>query len=244
VWRRRLHTNIKVLGVIPARGGSKGVLRKNIRLLAGQPLISYAIESAKDSERLTSFMVSTDDEEVASVAKDFGADVLMRPAHLAEDATPMLPVMQHALVEAEKLHHLKYDYLMILQPTAPKRTAQDIDNSIAVIEKTGAESLTSLYRVEDSHPSRMYTLEGGKMVKVMEEPAGALRQALPEVFHRNGCIYLSSRELILDKAQILDDACVPYIMSEENSVNIDTELDLEYAEFIFQRNAKDDAKQS
>ena len=105
----------KVLGIIPARGGSKGVLRKNIRDLAGKPLIAYSIGSAKNSQYLTDFVVSTDDQEIADVARSFDAEVMMRPAHLAEDKTPMLPVLQHTLAQMEQKNGCQYDFIMILQ---------------------------------------------------------------------------------------------------------------------------------
>jgi CMP-N-acetylneuraminic acid synthetase len=127
---------------------------------------------------------------------------------------------------------------MIIQPTAPMRSAAVIDEAIKNVILHQCDSLVSLYQVEDCHPSRMYIIDDGVMTKVMEEPAGALRQALPAIYHRNGCIYLSSRELLLEKSLIVGDTCFPYIMPASRSVNIDTELDLEYAEFIFQRNLK------
>lgn len=224
----------KILGIIPARGGSKGVKRKNVRLLDGKPLISYAIESAKTSKYLTKFFVSTDDQEIASVASDFGAEVLPRPKELAEDKTPMIPVLQHALLESEKKYDTQFDYLIILQPTAPMRTAEDIDQAILQIVDSKSNSLVSLYEVEDCHPARMYRIEEGKLQPIMAEPKGALRQALPAVFHRNGIIYISTRELILS-GQIMDDTCTPFIMDASKSVNIDTEQDLEYAEFVFSK---------
>tara|TARA_R110001599_G_scaffold346197_1_gene571206 strand:- start:3423 stop:4151 length:729 start_codon:yes stop_codon:yes gene_type:complete len=236
MWRRNLPTKQKtILGVIPARGGSKGVHRKNVRLLSGKPLIAYSIEAALQSTCLTNFYVSTDDAEISEVASSYGAPVIRRPDGLAQDKTPMLPVLQHAVLEAEKLNGIKYDYVMIIQPTAPKRSSADIDNAFHQIVVEGKESLVSVYKVEDCHPSRMYRVDNGTMVKVMAEPEGSLRQALPDVYHRNGCIYISTRELILGSCKILSDDCIPFIMSEENSVNIDTELDLEYAEFVFQK---------
>ena len=238
-----MHINkIKTLGIIPARGGSKGVLRKNIRYLAGKHLIGHSIESAQKSEYLTNILVSTDDKEIANISHQYGSTVLIRPHSLAQDDTPMLPVIKHALIESERLNQQKYDYVVILQPTAPLRTANDIDSAIEKVVINKSNSLVSLYRVEDAHPSRMYTIENGNLNKVMNEPQGALRQRLKDVFHRNGCIYISSRDLILNKDLIMDDSCYPYIMPIENSLNIDTELDLEYAEFLYARNLKNNEK--
>ena len=230
-----LTNNLRVLGIVPARGGSKGVPRKNIRLLRGKHLIGYSIESALESDYLTDIVVSTDDAEIAYISESYGATVLNRPESLAQDKTPMLPVLQHVLVQAEALNEVSYDYIMILQPTAPMRTAMDIDNAIKVVIEKQCDSLVSLYLVEDCHPSRMYTIDNGLLSKVMSEPDGALRQELPPVYHRNGCIYLTSRELLMERGELVSDACCPYIMPVERSINIDTALDLEYAEFIFSR---------
>lgn len=234
-----LTNSLRVLGIIPARGGSKGVPRKNIRLLRGKHLIGYSIESALGSGYLTDILVSTDDAEIASISESYGATVLKRPQSLAQDKTPMLPVLQHGLTQAEALNGSRYDYIMILQPTAPMRTAIDIDNAIKVVMEEGCDSLVSLYQVEDCHPSRMYTIDNGLLMKVMSEPDGALRQALPAVYHRNGSIYLMSRALLMEKGEIVSNSSYPYVMPAERSLNIDTELDLEYAEFIFQRQLGD-----
>lgn len=231
-----MHTDIeiRVLGVIPARGGSKGVKRKNVRILHGKPLIAYSIQSAQESKFLSEFIVSTDDDEISRVATEFGAAVIARPPNLAQDKSPMLPVLQHALIEAENRFNTKFDYLMILQPTAPLRCAVDIDDAILKMQSNKSDSLVSLYEVEDCHPARMYTLKREKLTKVMEEPKGSLRQALPSVYHRNGCIYMTSRELLM-KGEIMGADCIPHIMDIARSVNIDTEQDLEYAEFVFSR---------
>lgn len=224
----------KILAVVPARGGSKGVKRKNVRLLAGTPLIGHTIVAAKDSGLLSHIVVSTEDEEIANVSRSFGCEVVNRPIDLAQDNTPMIPVLRHALEVCEDKYNCVYDFVMILQPTAPLRTASLIDDSITKFIQSKKSSLVSLYQVEDAHPSRMYTIINGKLKKIMEEPANALRQSLPPVYHRNGCIYISSRSLINENLIVGED-CYPYIMEEKDSLNIDTEMDLEYAEFIFSR---------
>ena len=225
--------DISVLAIIPARGGSKGVKRKNIRLLNGLPLIAYSIKSAHESQYLSDVVVSSDDKEILAVAAEYNANTLARPDELATDTAPMLPVLQHTLKEMETKTSQTYDYIAILQPTAPFRTAKDIDTAVESLN--GAKSLVSVYKVEDCHPARMYTIENEQLLPVMPEPPGALRQDLPNMYHRNGCIYLIRRDTLVDDNLIISKDSKPYIMSERNSVNIDTEFDLEIAEFLMQK---------
>ena len=224
--------NIRVLGIIPARGGSKGVTRKNVRKVAGKPLIQWTIEAATRSKLLTDFYVSTDSAEIAAVAKSCGSKVFIRPMDLAQDNTPMIPSVQHALSEAENING-KYDYFILLQPTAPQRTYMDIDNSISILNKNkGIDSVISVYQVEDNHPSRMYTQKKGLLQKYAEEPEGALRQDLDKVYLRNGAIYLCRRDLLVLRGALIGSRCAAYEMSKECSSNIDDEIDLDIASLM------------
>ena len=146
---------MNVLTIIPARGGSKGVLRKNVRDVAGKPLIAWTIEAALNSCVRDSFFVSTDDAQIAKVAKDWGAPVQLRPTSLAEDRTPMVDVIHCSLLENEKKHGKKFDYILLLQPTAPMREAKDIDRAIEALQASNASSIVSVYQVEDAHPARI-----------------------------------------------------------------------------------------
>lgn len=137
---------MKILGIIPARGGSKGVIRKNIRHVGGKPLIEWSIDSALSSKKITRFYVSTDDDEIRVIANNKGADVLLRASELAADDTPMIPVLQKVVIDAEKLHGV-FDYIILLQPTAPMRTSDDIDNAIDIICNEDIDSLISVYMV-------------------------------------------------------------------------------------------------
>ncbi|HMB89591.1 MAG TPA: acylneuraminate cytidylyltransferase family protein [Rhodothermales bacterium] len=223
--------NIRVLGIIPARGGSKGVPRKNIRMVGGKPLIAYTIEAARTSICLTRFLVSTDDDEIASVATSFGAPVLERPPNLAADDTPMIPVIEDVLVHVEA-EDGPYDMVVLLQPTTPLRTAADIDTAVQKLKDTSADSIISVYRVEDCHPSRMYREEQGQLVPYESEPEGRLRQDLPPVYHRNGAIYACRRALIKEAGTLIGPDVRPYQMPRSRSVNIDDPLDLLFAEFL------------
>jgi len=224
----------EVLGIIPARGGSKSVPRKNIRLVGGRPLIAYAIDAAQKSQLLTHYVVSTDNEEIAAVAQHAGASVLMRPHELAEDDTPMVPVVKHALMSLSPAEG-HYDFVVVLQPTAPLRTAEDIDAALQILFDTGADSVTSVYQVADHHPARMYRLINGRLIPYEVEPVERLRQTLPPVYHRNGAIYACKVSLVLEKNTLIGPDVRPHIMPRERSLNIDDELDLAFADCLLSR---------
>lgn len=219
----------KTLGLIPARGGSKGVLRKNIRPVGDRPLIAYTIEAAQNSRYLTDYLVSTDDEEIAAIARREGAGVLMRPPELAADDTPMIPVVKHALAQGS------YDFVVILQPTTPLRTAGDIDAALEILFQTGADSVVSVYQVDDHHPVRMYRLVEGRLIPYDTEPAARLRQALPPVYHRNGAVYACRASLVWEQETLLGPDLRPYLMPRAQSINIDDEMDLAFADFLLRR---------
>ncbi len=224
---------LRALGIIPARGGSKGVPRKNIRPVAGRPLIGYTIAAAAGSQLLTHYVVSTDDDEIAAVARAEGAPVLRRPPELAADDMPMLGVLQHALRErAAAGDH--YDAVVVLQPTTPLRQPADIDSSLRMLMDGDADSVVSVYVVEDHHPARMYRLVDGCLEPYEHEPPGRLRQALAPVYHRNGAIYACWTRL-LDQGLLLGGRLRPYLMPRARSVNIDDELDLALADCLLSR---------
>ncbi len=222
-----------VLGIIPARGGSKGVPRKNIREVAGRPLIAYTIAAAQASQRLTRCIVSTDDKETAEISSAFGCEVLERPVELAQDDTPTISVIQHVFATLEAQGQ-SFDYGLVLQPTSPLRTGLDIDSALQALEQSDADSVVSVYQVSDHHPARMYRMEDGYLVSFDEKFASVRRQELPPVYHRNGAIYAFRRSL-LEQDTLMGQTILPYIMAEDRSLNIDTEYDLVLADFILSR---------
>ena len=225
-----------ILGIIPARGGSKGVIRKNIRLVAGKPLIHWSIVEAEKSDLLTHFYVTTDDVEISEVATSFGAQVIERPDELAQDKTPMIPVLQHLCREAELLNGITYDYIVLMQATAPMRTSADIDKAInMLIADEKFDSLVSVYQVDDCHPSRMYTCDSGRLIPFYEEPEGSLRQDLLPVYHRNGAIYMANRNLLMDQNKLVSENTLAYIMSKSDSATIDDEDDLAIADLLMKK---------
>jgi CMP-N,N'-diacetyllegionaminic acid synthase len=224
---------LRVLGIIPARGGSKGVPRKNVRLLAGKPLICHAIHAARQSRRLTAFLVSTDDPEIASIAVETGAPILQRPQALAQDATAMPEVVEHVLQERGQ----DFDLILLLQPTCPQRTFEDIDASLALFDDPSVQSVISVYQVTDHHPGRMYRREKGRLTPIFPEYIAARRQDLPAVFHRNGAIYACRIPHFQRTGSLWDDHPVPYLMPRERSLNIDDPVDFEIAELLFSKRA-------
>lgn len=224
---------MRVLGVIPARGGSKGVPRKNLKPLGGVPLIGWTIRAAREAKRLTRVIVSTDDAEIAAAAKDLGADVpFVRPADLATDSARAIPVIQHAVEALERAGDASYDAVLMLQPTTPFRSAADIDGAIEKLESTGADSVISVIDVGGTHPARMKYLEGDRLIDppFCEAYENQPRQELKPMYLRNGAIYLT-RSAVLRGGSFKGRDCRALIMPEERSTNIDTLADFRLAEF-------------
>ena len=224
---------MRVLGVIPARGGSKGVPRKNIKELNGKPLIGYTIEAALAS-KLDRVIVSTDDIEIKEVVNKLGVDTpFCRPEELGSDTAKSIDVAVHALKTMEKIDSVTYDAFMLLQPTTPFRTSQDIDESINMLIETGSDSVISVVDVEAYHPARMKFLQKGKLIDppYCESYENQNRQELSSMYIRNGAIYLTKRETLLNNSYKGTD-CFGLVMPSERSINIDTLTDFEYAEWV------------
>jgi CMP-N-acetylneuraminic acid synthetase len=231
---------MNILGVIPARGGSKSVPRKNITLLFERPLIAYTIAAAQQSKTLTHFLLSSDDEEIIAVAKHYGAPVpFIRPAELASDIAPTLPVVQHAIRFMEASEGIKFDYVVLLQPTTPMRRSEDIDAAVEKLIRTGADSVVSVCDVEAYHPARMRQIVDDRLVELpIKEPREmARRQDLPPVYIRNGAIYAVRRDLIIEQNSMIGAVSRPYVMPVERSVNIDSPLDLLLAQHLMREDA-------
>lgn len=224
---------MKVLAIIPARGGSKGVPDKNIRIVAGKPLIAYAIECAQESRLINRIVVSTDSPIIAQTASDYGAEVLMRPSELAQDETPMPPVLLHVLQTLQE-NGENYDLVVLLQVTSPIRTGQDLDNVVEMFAFTpDLDAVISVVPMDDVHPARMYTLDEGQwMNPYIESGEEARRQDLPVVYYRNGCIYAIRPEILKDKKSLMVKNKKAYIMPAKWLANIDDERDVIIAEAL------------
>ena len=200
------NSHLKVLGLVTARGGSKGLPGKNLRALAGKPLIAYTIETAHASGAFDRLVLSTDDAEIAAVAGTLGCEVpFMRPAELARDETPHLPVVQHAVRWLDEHEGYQPDAVMILQPTSPLRQPQQIREAVALLESSGADSVISVGRVPDHyHPMRTVSIDasGDATLFVTGEPVRRRinrRQDMPQAWAMNGAIYLLRTSLLFGR---------------------------------------------
>lgn len=226
----------RVLGVITARGGSKAVPRKNVLDLGGKPLIAWTIEAAKTCQRLDRVILSTDDDEIAAIGREYGAEVpFMRPAELATDTSHHPEVMIHAArFMAQELKDL-YDVVLCLQPTVPFRRARHIDEAIDRFFASGADSLIAL-KAQDYPPWWMFRLENDRIRPAFEYRPGINvfnleRQEFPKIFRPNGAIYLTWVDsLIAHKRLVNSEDCAYYVMEEAASVDIDTAMDFAAAE--------------
>lgn len=222
----------EVLGIIPARGGSKGILHKNIVELCGQPLIKYTFDAAKASNRLSRLVVSTEDDEIKTYSKSENVEVIRRPVELAGDETETADVLLHVLEYLEKREGYMPKYTMILQPTSPLRTSEDIDNCIELIMNSGADSVVSVVKTpHNCLPEKLMKLETGKLVMLNSDGEKyTTRQKQRELYSRNGAaIYLFKTEMFKQRRSYYGDLCLPYIMSKNDSIDIDTYDDLELA---------------
>ena len=228
---------MNILGVITARGGSKGISGKNIKMLGGKPLMAYTIEAAKKSKHITHLIVSTDDGHIARIARDYGADVpFMRPEELAQDTTAHVPVTQHALRFMEEKLGLTFDFAVILQPTSPFRTPEDIDATLEKLISSDADSAVSLVEVPSSeHPVKMKKLENGKVFPYcIPEIEGTRRQDMPLAYKRSGAVYAMKRDILM-KGHLYGKYVVGHIVPRERSIDIDYPFDWIKAEYMFEQ---------
>lgn len=223
--------SLNVLGIIPARGGSKGVPRKNIKILGDKPLISYTIEVANAAPSISKLMVSTDDVEIAEVAKKYGADVpFLRPEELSTDTTPMVSVLKHVIsFYAQKGE--TFDAICLLQPTTPFRTIEDIENCVNIMEQKNADTVITTVRVPDVfNPYWVYTQKGNTLSLSVPGETTPRRQDLPLAFGRAGSVYLMKPDNVMKKNSLYGNTIMGYEIPSERNINIDTLADWKKAE--------------
>jgi CMP-N,N'-diacetyllegionaminic acid synthase len=227
---------VKVLGVTLARGGSKSVPRKNIKLIAGAPLIGYTITEALKSNLITRYIVSTDDKEIQQVAIECGAEApFLRPSEFSTDEASSVSAIQHAVDWVEKQEGVRYDYIVELMCTNPMKTVEDIDASIEKLISTQADSVIAVHQLEDHHPARIKKIINDKIINfcIPEIPESRRQDLKPEAYIRSGSIYALKRDYLMsDGKRYGSDNSRPYILPPERAVNIDTEIDFMIAELI------------
>jgi len=225
-----------VLALITARGGSKGLPKKNVLPLAGKPVIAWTISAALQSPSISRIVVSTDDEEIAQVSREWGAEVLfMRPSELAQDDSPHMSVILHAIRWLEAHQEVRPEYVMLLQPTSPLRTTEDIEVAIQLALKKIADSVVSV-SLTHHHPYLTKKIaEDGTMADFMGSTQADLRrQVLPPAYILNGAIYLTRREVLLNEQTFHPDRTFPYVMPPERSLEIDDPWDFHLVNLILE----------
>ena len=227
---------MKVLAIIPARGGSKGVPGKNIKVVGGKPLIGWTIISALEAEGIDRVMVSTDSEEIAEVARDYSVEIpFLRPGEISRDDTPGIEPILHAVRWCSQEEGYKPDYVICLQPTSPFRTTEDIEKAIRFAFDRDADSVVSVTPV-DHHPNWMQVIDDEVRLNDFIEGGYEVikRQDMEPVYALNGAIYLIRRDLLLSRKTFFVTDTFAYIMPPERSLDIDTPWDMHLANLIFE----------
>jgi CMP-N-acetylneuraminic acid synthetase len=222
---------LRTLGLIPARGGSKGIPGKNLRPMLGKPLIAHTIEAALRAAALTRVIVSTDDAAIAKTAVRWGAEApFIRPAELATDSAPMVPVMRHAVAYLEERGD-SYDFICLLQPTS-FRLPQDIDACVELMQSAAADTVISVLPVPAKHnPHWVFEPDGngGLRLSTGEAAPVSRRQDLPPAYHRDGAVYVVRRDVLMQHNTLYGPKILGYEMDPARSVNIDDPADWEDA---------------
>lgn len=241
-FKKKQLCKMRFYGIIPARGGSLGIPRKNICLLRGKPLIAYSIEAARESSFLDRTIISSDDEEIAQIAQDYGVEVpFLRPKSLAKSDSRSVDVVIHALDWFKVNNGFEPDYVVLLQPTSPLRTAQHIDEAIQLCLKNNADSVVSTCLAKH-HPYRMKVIEAdGALRPFMDVDSYKFhrRQDLPLVYSTNGAIYLVRSSVLRERNSFFAERTYAYMMDSMDSIDIDSEWDLQVAEFVLQKKMGD-----
>lgn len=229
---------MEIVSIIPARGGSKGLPKKNIIDLAGKPLIVWTIEASLKSKYITKTIVSSDDNNILEVSKEFGAETIKRPSYLAQDTTPSEPVIEHVLKSLEKIE--QYDYLILLQPTSPLRDEKDIDEAIELLIKKNASALISTKLIDNKILKAFKNGENGYIEGISNNLYPFMRrQDLPNVYMPNGAIYIVSVKDFLKAKKLFTNKTISFEMCEKKSFDIDIFEDLQICSKILLDNEND-----
>lgn len=232
-----MYKNKKIVAIIPARGGSKGIPKKNIKILAGKPLIVYSIEASLKCKNINRTIVSTDDKEIAEISKRYGAEVIERPRELSKDDTPTILAIRHVVNHLKREENYRTDVVVILQPTSPLREAADIDDAIEKFLKTCPDLVVSVSEAKH-HPFWSFKTQEDKLVPFVKDGFKITRrQDLPKIYVPNGAIYVISKETI-EKDNFFEGDTRAITMSEDRSIDIDSMLDFKIAESLIKERNK------
>ena len=225
----------RILGILPARGCSKGIPGKNLKPLLGKPLIAWAATALAHSVEVEKKICSTDDSHIAQIAKAYGLQVpWLRPPKLALDDSLVVDVIEHALRSMSAELDISYTHVALIQATSPTVTATDIDAAIRLAIETDADTVITGFHAGQRHPATMYTMaEDGSVHWLLEQRQRmARRQDLPPIFVRTGLVYVMKADVILDRHSIYGDRIMSLIIPEERAITIDEESDFRLAEFL------------
>lgn len=229
-----LKTQKNILAIIPARAGSKRIVNKNKKQLAGKELVCYSIEAARASTEITYIAVSSDDDDILDIASHYdGIRIVRRPNEISGENAPAITYVQHALETIEK----DFDIVVIIQPTSPFTTGLDIDGTIRLLYSELADSAVSVVKLDHAiHPAKLKVMKGNVLEPYYEAENGRMAaHELPEIFVRNGSVYASTLETIA-KGKIIGDRCLGFEMPRERSLDINDPIDFEFAEFLMIKN--------
>lgn len=224
---------MNILGIIPARAGSKRLPGKNKRLLAGKELVRYAIEAALNSQLITDWVLTTDDEDILRIGQEYdGLRLIRRPDELCTDEAMAITYVHHVLENSPK----EYSHTVITQVTSPFTLAEDIDGTLSLLLESEVDSAVSVEKLDfATHPAKMKILVGDRLLPYLEEENGRMAAGqLPTIYVRNGSVYCSSMRSI-EAGNIVGDDCAGYLMPRERSLDINDPIDFYFAEFMLEK---------
>lgn len=227
---------MRILGIIPARGGSKRLLGKNLKLLGGKPLVVWAIENSLRSNMLDKIIVSSDSQEILDISEQYNNEkviFLKRPDEISGDRSQAIEYINHSVSYLKEMGE-EYDLVVLIQPTSPLTLPLDIDNTIKLLIDSNSDSAVSVVKqAHDINPLKMKILKGDLLIPFIEDEKGRMSEdEMPDIYVRNGSVYVSTIELI-ESGRIIGDDCRGYVMPRERSVDINDEFDLDFAEYLF-----------
>ena len=216
----------KVLAIIPARGGSKGIPGKNLKKIEGRSLIEHAFDCAREAKSPLTVVLSTDDAEILQHGRQMGIELVERPAELATDQAKVIDAIKHCLHQMESRKGARYEIVVLLQPTSPIRNGEDLDAVLRLFDRPEVESVISVVSANEVHPARMYEMADNKLVPLDKRYETANRQIIRPVYYRNGCFYAIRRETMLRENTLMPQNKTPYVMPASRLCNIDEPVDL------------------